>query len=364
MLYGLILAGGRGKRLWPESDANTPKQFLSRTGGKSLLFETVSRLRSFIPSERIFVSTTSKFAFRTKEILNDDRITVISEPVGRNTAPAIALAALKILQSDPDAVMAVLPSDHFIDNVDAFRLVLESAAALLEEDPTRLVTIGIIPHSPATEYGYIQAPAPLLSGKSITMIAESLPRRVDLFVEKPERATAEKFINQGGFYWNSGIFIWKAARILDLIGRFLPELAPFVVKNVRYLASASCDLCNAYNSLPSISIDKAVMEKARNIILLPASFRWSDLGTFETFSLFDNSNVGFEDNSVLGASLFSAEASGNIVRVTLPDGAEPFTVALGGVDHLLIVLKGNTLLVVPQGREDLIQRLADQKDSS
>lgn len=359
MLYGLILAGGMGKRLWPESDDNTPKQFLSRGEKRTLLEETLSRLLPLIPPDRILISTTSKFTSQTKRLLNDERINVISEPFSRNTAPAIALAALNLFQSDPDAVMAVLPSDHFIDNADAFRLVLKSAADLIDEDPTRLVTVGIVPRSPVTGYGYIKATNELLSGKSIRMFAETTPLRAEFFTEKPDRAIAEKFINEGGFYWNSGIFVWKVSHILNLITRNIPQLEPFVNETVRHSPTAVETFLDAFSSLPSISIDKGVMEKARNILLIPAPFGWSDLGTFEILSHVDCSTVDVTGNSVLGATVISSEASENIIRVTLPERSDPFTVAIGGVDRLLVVLKGNRLLIVPQGRDDLVQRLAD-----
>ena len=363
MLHGLILAGGMGKRLWPESDENTPKQFLSLDGKKSLLVETISRLKPLIPHDRIFVSTTEKFARSTQTIVGDMRVTLITEPVSRNTAPAIALAALTILQSDPEAVMAVLPSDHYIDDANAFQQVLKLADRLIKDDSTRLVTFGIVPRSPATGYGYIKAVKPLFRNESIRTFSALTPLCVDFFTEKPNRATAEKYIAEDGFFWNSGIFVWKAEQILDLIARYIPKIEPYVSKVVRADPHAVDNLRNAFNSLTSISIDKGVMEKASNVLLIPAPFGWSDLGTFEMFSQVGNSSVDIDNNSVHGATLLTAQASNNIVRVTLPGGKAPFTVALGGVDGLLVVLKENKLLIVPQGREDIIQHLADKNKS-
>lgn len=360
MLYGLILAGGMGKRLWPESDSNTPKPFLSRNGKLPLLIETLSRLLPLIPEERIFVSTTMSLAGPTASLIDNPRITLITEPVSRNTAPAIALAALTLVQSDPEAVMAVLPSDSFIDDADALRHVLNSADILINEDPTRLVTIGIVPQSPATGYGYIKATRPLFSGEAIKKYAETTALVAELFTEKPDRTTAEKYLCEHGLYWNSGIFIWKAAYILDLIARYIPELEPFTSKTARTNPSTVEHLRIAFDSLHSVSIDKGIMEKAPNVLLIPAPFRWSDLGTFEMLSQAGTSQVDGNNNSVIGASLLTAEASENTVRITLPEGSEPFTVALGGINRFLIVLKGNKLLIVPREREDLIQCLADQ----
>ena len=363
MLYGLILAGGIGKRLWPESDSNTPKPFLSRNGKTPLLIETLSRLLQLIPQERIFVSTTNNFASPTASLIDNPKISLITEPVSRNTAPAIALAALTLVRSDPEAVMAILPSDSFIDDADAFRHVLASANNLINEDPTRLVTIGIVPQFPATGYGYIKAIQPLISGESVRRYAETTPLIAELFAEKPDRTTAEKYLCEHGFYWNSGIFVWKASYILDLIAQFIPELEPYTSKTARTNPSAAENLRIAFDSLHSVSIDKGVMEKAPNVLLIPAPFRWSDLGTFEMLSQADTSRIDGNNNSVTGASLFTAEASENIVRITLPQESESFTVAIGGINRFLIVLKGNKLLIVPQGRQDLIQCLADRSES-
>ncbi|MBR2695134.1 MAG: mannose-1-phosphate guanylyltransferase [Thermoguttaceae bacterium] len=364
MLHALILAGGIGRRLWPESDENTPKQFLSRDGKNSLLAETISRLQPLISHEHILISTTKKFSRLTEIIVNDTRVSLITEPVSRNTAPAIALAALILVRSDPEAVMVVLPSDHFIDDTNAFLQVLKLADTLIKEDSTRLVTFGITPRSPATGYGYIKASKPLLSSESIRMHTAITPLSVDFFTEKPDRKTAEKYIAEKGFFWNSGIFVWRAEQILDLIAQYVPELEPFVSKTARTCPCAVDNLLNAFSSLPSISVDKGVMEKASNVLLIPAPFRWSDLGTFETFSKVDNASVDIDNNSVLGATLFAEQASNNIVRVSLPRGNDSFIVALGGIDRLLVVLKDNKLLIVPQGREDLILHLANKSESN
>ena len=363
MLHGLILAGGTGKRLWPESDENTPKQFLSRDGKKSLLAETISRLQPLISHEHIFVSTTKKFARLTEIIVNDTQVSMITEPVSRNTAPAIALAALILIRSDPEAVMAVLPSDHFIDDTNAFLQVLKLANTLIKENSTRLVTFGVIPHFPATGYGYIKAEKPLHSPKTIRMQTAITPLHVDFFAEKPDRRTAEKYVVEKGFFWNSGIFMWGAEQILDLIAQHIPELEPFVSKTARIYPHAVDNLLNAFASLPSVSIDKGVMEKASNVLLIPAPFKWSDLGTFEMFSKVDKASVDIDNNSVFGATLLSDQASNNIVRVSLPKGTDSFIVALGGVERLLVILKDNKLLIVPQGREDLIQHLANKNES-
>ena len=363
MLYGLILAGGMGKRLWPESDSNTPKPFLSRNGKLPLLIETLSRLLPLIPQERVFISTTEDLLHPTASLINNPKITLITEPIGRNTAPAIALAALTLIQTDPDAVMAVLPSDHFIDDADALRHILNTANMLINEDPTRLVTIGIVPRSPATGYGYIKAIKPLFSGESIKNYAETTPLIAERFTEKPSRTVAEKYLCKRGFYWNSGIFIWKAVHILDLIAQFIPELEPYTSQTARSIPSAVEHLRIAFASLSSVSIDKGVMEKAPNVLLIPAPFRWSDLGTFEMLSRSGTFSVDDNNNSIHGASLLATEASDNIVRVTLPEGVGQFTVALGGINKLLVVLKGNKLLIVPQGRDDLIQHLADESRS-
>jgi mannose-1-phosphate guanylyltransferase len=360
MLYGVILAGGMGKRLWPESDAQTPKPLLSRRGNLSLLEETLQRLQPLIPPENILISTTTEFAKPIRTLIADNAVSVITEPVGRNTAPAIALAALRLVQYSHDAIMAIFPSDHYIGNSARLRQLIAVGAKLTEEDEKRLITIGIEPRGPATGYGYIKATSCFSGASSIVPNVEIVPRKAEFFCEKPDRKTAEKFLSDGGFYWNAGIFVWKAARILDLLAHFLPETSDFLAQGRREEPNILEKFRTAFPSLPSVSIDNAVLEKASDIILLPAPFDWSDLGTFEAFAASDDSGKDGSGNRVIGANLSAIEAAENIVRISETGG--PFTVALGGVKNLLVVLKGKKLLIVPQGREDLIRRLADENE--
>ena len=207
-LYAVIMAGGVGSRFWPARRHANPKQFMKVLGNETLIQRTVRRLSGFIPSERCFVVTNEEYVSQTREQLNElPAENIIAEPIGRNTAPCILYAAIKLIAQDPDAIMVVLPADHLIQQVDRFHDVLRVAAEKAEE-PGALVTIGITPNFPSTGYGYIQfahdAPQP----------ADRLSARpVRTFAEKPDIDTAERFLDSGDFLWNSGMFIWRADSI-------------------------------------------------------------------------------------------------------------------------------------------------------
>lgn len=359
MIYGVILAGGMGKRLWPESDRTTPKPFLTRCGKKTLLEETIERLVPAIPFERLFISIGKEYEEDARRVVPEG-VRIITEPAGRNTAPAIGLAALEIEKMDPDAVMAVFPSDHYISDPKSLQILIEAGNQLTEENPNQLVTIGIQPKYPATGYGYIKAVRPYLSPESIQLTAAVGPLRADSFHEKPDGVTAKHYLDQGGYYWNGGIFIWKVCRILDLLDQHFPEISPILKRVRHHREDETAFLESRFPELPSLSIDKAVLEKVSEIILLPAPFKWSDLGTFEAFTESGSVPADNAKNRAVGALLKTAEAEGNIVRINAGTQARPITVALGGVDHLLVVQNGETLMIVPQDREDLIQRLSGE----
>jgi mannose-1-phosphate guanylyltransferase/mannose-6-phosphate isomerase len=276
MICAVILAGGKGTRFWPLSRENCPKQMLNIVGEDTLLRQTIKRLNGFIPLDNVWIVTTDILAqdirFHLKPLGNDaDRIRYIIEPSGRNTAPAVALAAMTLNKLSSDSVMIVMPSDHIIRDTkqfqDKLRLADEAAQA------GYLVTFGMIPTRPETAYGYIRSGQPFRDSAREIFHAEG-------FFEKPDLKTAEGFLRQGSYYWNSGIFVWKASKILKEIESYLPSLYRGLKKIDKLNDLRNNTFKELYSSLENISIDHGVMEKSRDVLVMPVDFGWCDLGNW------------------------------------------------------------------------------------
>ncbi|MHC1698917.1 MAG: mannose-1-phosphate guanylyltransferase [Geobacteraceae bacterium] len=345
----VILAGGSGTRFWPLSRKKSPKQLMSVFGGKSMLQRTVERVLPLKP-ERIFVVTNALQADETERQLagfESDAIYVVAEPLARNTAPAIGLAAAIIEREDPTSVMVVLPADHYIQDEEEFRAaLLRAEAAALEWN---LVTLGIVPTGPETGYGYIEAD--LSSGAQ-----GALP--VKRFVERPPRQKAIEFVAAGNFFWNSGMFVWRTDVILDRIRTHMPELwgglavldVPGCLSRLHSLKAQVADL---YGRIESQSIDYGVMEKAEGVVVLPSSFGWSDVGSWSAVP--EILPAGQDGNIVMdaGTTVF-LDASGCLVR-----GGDK-VVALVGVQDLIVVDTGDALLVCPRERAQEVRKVVEE----
>lgn len=275
-MYIVILAGGSGTRFWPLSRKSRPKQLLSVFGGKSMLQRTAERTLSLSP-KRIIVVTNALQARETAEqlaYLNDVPVDIVVEPVGRNTAPAVGLAATLIAQRDPRGTMVVLPADHYIRDEDDFcRKVLVARESALNG---YLVTLGVTPDRPETGYGYIEAERECRGEP---------PYPVTRFVEKPSREKAMEFLAAGNFFWNSGMFVWQAQVILEQIDRHMPALSASLARlhftcDIWDLADIRPQIAALYADIDSQSIDYGVMEKADNVRVVPVSFGWSDVGSW------------------------------------------------------------------------------------
>jgi mannose-1-phosphate guanylyltransferase/mannose-6-phosphate isomerase len=286
MLHAVILAGGSGTRLWPLSRVSYPKQFLQLLGDFTLLQQTVVRLTNAVPAERVWVVTSQEQEFLVRSQLMQldasvgEQVHILVEPAPRNTAAAIGLAAVHIRQRDPQAVMAVLPADHWIEKRDAFVSILLDAVQLAEQG--MLVTLGITPDRPETGYGYIHSGRPL----ALSLTSQSHPDAyyVDRFVEKPDLACAQTYLASGEYYWNAGIFLWQVATILKEIATYLPQLAQGLEEISQSLQGEpkSQALATVYQKLDLISIDYGVLEKSPRLIVVPADIGWSDLGDWTT----------------------------------------------------------------------------------
>lgn len=272
MIHAVIMAGGRGERFWPYGRRHRPKQFLRLFGEETMLQRTVKRLQPFIPLERVWVVTTAPYAAQVEEQLSGlpaDHIIV--EPEGRNTAPCVALALAHLRRYaglDGDAVMAVLPADHWIGDEEAFRSLLAAAGAVAQEQGG-LITLGIEPTAPETGYGYIEVGRRAGEGPGGHRY-----HHVVRFVEKPSRDRAEAMLARGGFMWNSGMFLWRLDVLEHAFVRWLPDIAGHLPR------LGGEDTETIYRQLPVVSIDVGIMEKADDVLVFPAAIQWSDVGSW------------------------------------------------------------------------------------
>lgn len=341
--YAIIMAGGVGSRFWPVSTADFPKQFHDMLGsGETLIQKTFSRLSKLIPIENILVLTNEKYNdIVLKQLPSIKQEQVLLEPAMRNTAPCILYASLKIKKLNPDAVMVVAPSDHWIEDENAFAANLKTCFDFCS-DENALMTLGIEPTFPNTGFGYIEFDK-----------SDSNPiKKVSQFREKPDYETAKSFIESGNFLWNGGIFIWSVKTILNSFEKFQPQMnALFAKGNEAYNTAAEKEFIEKnYSQSENISIDYAVMENADNVFVLPATFDWNDLGTWG--SLHEKLSKDSNNNTVVNAKVILENASNNIIH---SDAKK--LVVIDGLDDYIIVDNENVLLIYPKGKEQEIKRI-------
>jgi mannose-1-phosphate guanylyltransferase len=348
--HAVIMAGGSGTRFWPASRRARPKQLLPLAGGdEPLIASTLRRLSGLADPEHTWIVTSELLADATAAATPSlPRSNVLAEPVGRNTAPCVGWAASIIARTDPKAVIAVLPADHHIGDEEGYRAVLARAIAAAREGD--VVTVGITPTRPEIGYGYIEVGEEISEGVN----------RAARFVEKPDRAKAEEYLAQGRFLWNSGMFFFRADVILDAIREHLPELASALADFDAAAAQGreAAVVSERYATLPSISIDHGVMERAKRVAVVPGDFGWSDLGSWTT--AWELAERDANDNAGPNDAVF-IDADGCYVRA--PAGK---LVALVGVEGLVVVDTEDALLVVPRGEaqrvRDVVKELRDRGD--
>jgi mannose-1-phosphate guanylyltransferase len=346
--YVLIMAGGVGSRFWPLSRREKPKQFLDILGtGNTLIQQTFNRFKSICPEENIFVVTNADHKELVIEQLGIDPERVLSEPLRRNTAPCIAYGTFRIKSENPEAVIAVTPSDHLILKESEFCDVIGKAYEFAEKN-NALVTLGIKPDKPETGYGYIQA-----NEKKRVEGYEKL-LKVKTFTEKPDIELARVFLKSGDFYWNSGIFIWNTNAILSALEKFLPDIFSAFDDGKEFLRTDKEEnfIEQTYTACGSISIDYGIMEKADNVYVMCTDVGWSDLGTWS--SLNEHTQTDKNGNALIRGTVFSYGNNGNIINIS------PGKVAvLQGLTDYIIVNTDDVLLIVKKEEEQNIKQYLD-----
>ncbi len=344
----LIMAGGVGSRFWPLSRKEKPKQFLDILGtGETLIQMTYRRFKGICPEDHIYVVTSEDSRETVTEQLDISSSHVLAEPLRRNTAPCIAYGIFRIMAENPDAVIAVAPSDHLIKREDEFSNVMNEAYRFASENDA-LLTLGIRPDRPETGYGYIQANTeqPVKGFNNL--------HKVKAFTEKPELTMARLFLESGDFYWNSGIFIWKAGTILAAFDKHLPDIYHVFNEGRNLFNTFSEDgfIKKAYSKCSSISVDYGIMEKADNVYVICTDLGWSDLGTWN--SLYLHSDHDRNDNAVLRSQVLAYNSEGNII--SLPDKK---IAVVQGLDDYIIIDSGDVLLIVSRDQEQNIKTYLD-----
>jgi len=340
--YVAIMAGGIGSRFWPLSRVNHPKQFLDILGtGKTLVQHTFERFEKLVPTQNIYVVTANEYLDVTREQLPQlPKENVLGEPFRKNTAPCIAYISFKLQELNPEASLIVAPADHLILNEGRFSEVCKEALDFVNHF-NALITIGITPTYPNTGYGYIQH-------ESI----EAVPSvyKVKTFTEKPNKELAKTFLSSGDFLWNSGIFIWKIKNGVDAFQKHLPEVYEVFHSEKEKLNSDEERrvLESIYPQCPNISIDFGVMEKADNVYVIPASFGWSDLGTWN--SAWENMEKDYFENAVAGQNVIVFDTNKCVVHV--PDEK---LVVLQGLDDYIVVDSKDVLLICHKDKEQEIK---------
>lgn len=341
MLHALIMAGGSGTRFWPKSRARLPKQLLSLDGGPTLIERTAARLAGAVLPDRIFVVTTADQAPLVRERLPAlPPENVIAEPCGRDTAAALGFGAATIARRAPDAVIAAMPSDHVIEPSSRFRDAIAGAVELVTARPGAVATLGIVPTDAATAYGYIQR------GEPVKLRGARRAFRVARFREKPDRATAEGYVASGEYYWNAGIFVWRAKDLLAALDRFLPETAAAV-------RLEGAPLAGAYPALRKISIDYAVLEKHEDVLTIEADFEWSDVGSWNAIPPLVGADAA--RNSAVGAAHLSLDSHG--VLAVGPPGT---VIATIGLEDIVIVQAEGALLVCRKDRVEDVKKIVGE----
>jgi mannose-1-phosphate guanylyltransferase len=349
MLHVTIMAGGGGTRFWPRSRTRRPKQFLSLVGDRTLLQQAADRVEALVPPEQTWVITSALHqddAARQLPLLPAGRI--VGEPCGRDTAACIGLGAALIAHQDARAVMMVMPADHVIEPTQEFRRAAHVAEQMAEEHPAALITFGIVPTFPATGYGYIHRSGEVAHRQGIAVY------KVEAFKEKPPSELAERFVASGDYFWNSGIFVWKVATILAALKERQPKLHAAVLRIAEAWSTPERQrvLTREYEGLERISIDFAVMEHAKEVLVVQAPYRWDDVGSWLALERMHPQDA--HENTIL-ATHSGISTTGCVI---VGDPGKLITTI--GVSNLLIIQDGDATLVADRREESTVKALVEQ----
>ncbi len=345
MTYGVILAGGKGERFWPLSRAARPKQFLKLTSDRMMLEETMARVMPMIPRENMRIVTSrsmSGFILDSVEDITDHN--VLSEPFGRNTCAAIALAAVHLIEEDPDAVLVVLSADHLIRPANRLLRILQDGVAIAAKDDV-LLTVGVVPTRPETGYGYIKV------GENYAHDGDAPVYRVSAFTEKPRRTVAKEYYFSGKYLWNSGMFIWSAKALLKAVSECQPELWALLGEYREHIGKSSEieARLQLYQNASSISIDFAVLEKASNVLTVKADIVWDDVGDW-------NSLARYKEKDSDGNVLIGDSVNLDSYEMTVYNDSDGIIACLG-VSDLVVVRSGDITMVTHKTRAEDIKKL-------
>jgi mannose-1-phosphate guanylyltransferase len=349
MLHAVIMAGGSGTRFWPASRAAKPKQLLAMGSKRTMLQTTFDRLQGLVSSEHVLVLTNEVLCEAVSEQLDGlPAEHIVGEPFKRDTAPCIGVAASLVHAADPEGVMVVMPSDHVIEPKEEFHRALKSGVKLVEKHPEQIVTFGIRPNYPAESFGYIQRGTPIESVPGIASFS------VESFREKPERSVAEEYVSAGSYYWNSGIFLWKAKTILDALARFEPEMYAHLETIAESIGQREFPevFKSEFEKIQGKSIDFAVMERYEHVSVIEAPFSWDDVGSWQAIARLIEPD---ENNNAVEGAYLPIDSKSMIVR----SNDDHLVVTIGMSDTIVVHTKDATL-VAPKSEEERVREVVKQ----
>lgn len=349
--FGVVMAGGGGTRFWPLSRKERPKQLLNLSGKDLMVNETLDRLANSIDRENLFIVTnvTQAALMKNETVGKLQPEHILAEPAARNTAACIGYAAMEIVKKHDDGIMVIVPSDHFIKNEREFQSIIDAAITAAEKTDA-LVTIGISPSFPATGYGYIKAKAGSetavgdKNGKNYSIVEE--------FVEKPDYETARGYLEQGGYSWNSGMFIWKASTILSYMKKLLPDVYACLVKigDAMNTSDEKTVLEEVYPTIPKISIDYGIMERAEHVLVISGEFGWNDIGSLDMLGIMkdadEKGNISYGETLLLDTKDCIVYGNDKLIATV-------------GVEDLIVVQTADALLICPKDRAQDVKTVVE-----